>query len=225
MTIEHKNITDAERHEPKGISTAVSSTIYIADGLGSGEWRKVHSTEIQGITSDGGITDLSVQSDGAGGLKFVNTHAHGAMIITNNAVNFPLTAVADITFNTPSQYTLLTGAGAPWTSENLHDMTFSTNKLTVTVTGIYMINFWANIAAYPSSSARVSVRYLLNGTTYSSRKPTVKSGGVGAVDQLNGFGLLALTAGDYLQLTVASDATGNLLLSDANSTLTLVRPT
>lgn len=225
MAIEHKDIVDAQRHEPKGASTALSSTVYISNGAGSGVWRKIDASEIEGIGSDGGVAGLTVVSDGAGGLEFSNTHVHGSMVITNNSTNFALTAVADTTFNTPSQFTLLTGAGAPWASENLHDMTFTTDRLTAEVDGIYMINLWMGIGAYPSSSARVSIRYLLNGITYSSRKPTVKSGGVGAQDQLSGFGLLSLSAGDYVQLTVASDATGNLLINDCNSTLTLVRAT
>lgn len=225
MPQEHKDIVDAQRHEPKGASTAVASTIYVSNGAGSGTWRKLEPTEINGIASDGGIANLSVVSTGSGSLKFLNDHAHGSKVITNNSTAFAITAVADTTFNTPSQYSLMTGVGFPWASENLHDMTFSTDRLTIAVTGIYMINLWANIIQYPSSTAKVSIRYLLNGTTYSTRKPTVKSGGVGAIDQLSGFGLIPLTAGDFVQLVIASDATGNLIFGDINSTLQLVRAT
>lgn len=199
--------------------------MYVANGSGSGTWRKVKASEIEGINSDGGIANQPVVSDGSGGLKFLNDHAHGSQVITNNSTAFAITAVADTTFNTPSQYSLMTGTGFPWTSENLHDMTFDTNKLTVSIKGIYMINLWANIIQYPSSTAKVSIRYLVNGTTYSSRKPTVKSGGAGAVDQLNGFGLISLNANDFIQLVVASDATGNLIFGDINSTLQLIRVT
>lgn len=225
MAVEHKDIVDAQRHEPKGISTAVSSTVYVSNGAGSGTWRKIDATEIEGIGSDGGVANLPIVSDGSGGLKFLNNHAHGSQVITNNSTAFAITAVADTTFNTPSQYSLMTGTGFPWASENLHDITFDTNKLTISISGIYMINLWANIVQYPSSTAKVSIRYLVNGVTYSSRKPTVKSGGVGAIDQLNGFGLLSLTAGDFIQLVVASDATGNLVFGDINSTLQLIRVT
>lgn len=166
-----------------------------------------------------------VVSDGAGGLVFENTHAYGSQTITNNSTAFAITAVADTTFNTPSQYSLMTGTGFPWVGELLHDMTFDTNRLIIEVSGVYMINLWANIVQYPSSSAKVSIRYRVNGTTFSARKPTVKSGGVGAIDQINGFGLVQLNANDYLQLMVASDATGNIIFSDINSTLTLVRAT
>jgi hypothetical protein len=38
MAIEHDSITDPEIHEPKGISTASSNTVYVSDGAGSGTW-------------------------------------------------------------------------------------------------------------------------------------------------------------------------------------------
>jgi hypothetical protein len=38
MAIEHVNISDGERHEPKGISTAALGKVYQADGAASGAW-------------------------------------------------------------------------------------------------------------------------------------------------------------------------------------------
>lgn len=38
MAIEHKNITNADLHEPKDVSSAVTGTVYVADGAGSGDW-------------------------------------------------------------------------------------------------------------------------------------------------------------------------------------------
>ena len=38
MTILHVNIADADRHEPKGISTATAGQVYVADGAASGAW-------------------------------------------------------------------------------------------------------------------------------------------------------------------------------------------
>jgi microcystin-dependent protein len=36
--IYHRDLTDPEIHEPKGISTAEAGTVYVADGSGSGSW-------------------------------------------------------------------------------------------------------------------------------------------------------------------------------------------
>ena len=41
MAIEHKNIVDAQRHEPKGASTATVDQVYASDGAGSGTWREL----------------------------------------------------------------------------------------------------------------------------------------------------------------------------------------
>lgn len=37
----HKNLTDPQLHEPKGLSTAEENTVYVADGYGSGAWKPV----------------------------------------------------------------------------------------------------------------------------------------------------------------------------------------
>lgn len=144
------------------------------------------------------------------------------MVITNNSTNSALTAVADTTFNTASQFTLMTGTGFPWTSENLSNITFSTDRLTVSESGVYLIVTYLNINSFPSSTARVAMRFRVNGSTFGTRKPTVKSGGVGSELQLIGTGLVSLNAGDYIQNYIATDATGNLLIKDANITMHLV---
>ena len=38
MAVNHKDITGDQLHEPKGIETASSGEVYIADGVGSGSW-------------------------------------------------------------------------------------------------------------------------------------------------------------------------------------------
>lgn len=40
-TIQHRNISDTEAHEPKNISTATSGQVYAANGSGSGVWKKL----------------------------------------------------------------------------------------------------------------------------------------------------------------------------------------
>lgn len=41
VEIQHKDLTDPQLHEPKGISTAAAGQVYIADGLGSGLYREL----------------------------------------------------------------------------------------------------------------------------------------------------------------------------------------
>jgi len=40
--IQHKDIPDAERHEPKGISAASANTVYMANGSATGSWTPVN---------------------------------------------------------------------------------------------------------------------------------------------------------------------------------------
>lgn len=42
----HKNLTDPQLHEPKGISAAEENTVYVADGEGHGEWKAIGFEEI-----------------------------------------------------------------------------------------------------------------------------------------------------------------------------------
>ena len=49
--IQHKNIVDAERHEPKGASTAAIDTIYVSNGAASGTWKELPFA-INGVIDD-----------------------------------------------------------------------------------------------------------------------------------------------------------------------------
>ncbi len=40
--VAHSTLTDPELHEPKGISSATSGSVYIANGAGSGNWRELY---------------------------------------------------------------------------------------------------------------------------------------------------------------------------------------
>lgn len=53
--IAHKNWTDPEIHEPKGISTAAVNTTYVTNGLGSGSWQELATVDPAQITIPVGI--------------------------------------------------------------------------------------------------------------------------------------------------------------------------
>lgn len=61
-TIQHRDITGNNIHEPKGASTALDGQVYIADGSGSGDW------------------------------TFPSGHAYGELYITNGSVSQTLPA-------------------------------------------------------------------------------------------------------------------------------------
>lgn len=227
MTIQHASIPDVYLHEPKGVVTATSGQAYHANGAGSGAWRKSLNTDIQGLTGDGGSTNQKIVTDGANGFVMKQDSAFGSMVITNNTNAFTTVAASDSTLNTNSDYQLLTGTGAPWAPESLYGgTTFNTNRITVPVTGYYRVDLWATIAQWPSASAKVSVKYRINGTTFVTRHPLARSPGTASdPGALSGFGLALLTAGDFLQIYIAATASGNLIFSDLNTTIELMRQT
>ena len=52
----HKDLTGAELHEPKGVESALSGTVYVADGSGSGSWTNLGGNRVTltTLTSEGG---------------------------------------------------------------------------------------------------------------------------------------------------------------------------
>jgi len=38
---EHKDLPDNQLHEPKGVAAASINTAYVANGAGSGTWKKI----------------------------------------------------------------------------------------------------------------------------------------------------------------------------------------
>lgn len=65
-TIEHKSIEDAQRHEPKGISSATAGTVYVATGGGTdgGSWTNPEGTAIASTGEAGAIKYLREDGDG-----------------------------------------------------------------------------------------------------------------------------------------------------------------
>lgn len=59
MTIEHKNITDPNIHEPKGIAAAEAGDIYVGDGASSGAMESCPARTYGGIYSDSSAIAIS----------------------------------------------------------------------------------------------------------------------------------------------------------------------
>lgn len=50
--IAHASLTGSELHEPKGIETAQLGEVYVADGVGSGNWASVGTSSFTGMIAD-----------------------------------------------------------------------------------------------------------------------------------------------------------------------------
>lgn len=64
--MEHRDIPDTERHEPKGASTAQVGTVYIADGNSSGDWDKLGKENLQGLSGSEDAGRILVSGSGGG---------------------------------------------------------------------------------------------------------------------------------------------------------------
>lgn len=104
MAVQHRNLPDSELHEPKGASTAVSNTVYVADGSASGVWKRLPATAIQGI-NDGSVANRRVLTDGSNGLKLVPDNVYGQLYYNNggaanhNTVTYTAGAIANMVQN------------------------------------------------------------------------------------------------------------------------------
>lgn len=194
MTIEHVILTDPYLHEPKGVALANDGEVYVADGVGSGAWK-----------------------------KYVQDTAHGSMTITNNTTAKELTAAVDATFNTDTDYTVLSSTGAPWVGENLHNITFFENRLTVDKTGVYKLDFWITVNSWAAANTSVAFKYRKNGSDFSPRKIAVKTNAASDRREAAASGLVELAAGDYIQIYVAASDTGNYTFNDCEVSMLLVR--
>jgi hypothetical protein len=225
LTIQHKDIPDANRHEPKGASSAVANSVYSANGSGSGTWQKVLSNNLNGIAGDSGNANQKIVTNGAGGFQLRRDAVYGVMGISNNTNAFAVSAAADATLNTNTDYALFSGTGAPWVFEVNNEVTFSVDRMIFPVTGVYEVQAWGNITQYPTNTAFVGLKYRLNGTTFSARKQKTKSNSAGDSGVVSAFALFQANAGDFIQLYVASTAAGNLIIQDFNTTIKLLRQT
>ena len=223
MAIEHVDISDPEIHEPKGISAASLNTAYIANGSGSGTWKKVGVPQLAGISTDGGSDNLRLVTDGSQGFTLKTNSAYGVMAVTNNSTGFTVSAATDPTLIATSDYVLFSGTGAPWAGETLYGVTFNTNRLIAPVAGVYDIRMWSQVSGFPSTSSFVGARFKVNNTTFSPRTIIIKSNSNGDAGNLNGFGLVQLAANDYVQLFVAATAAGSLVIRNVNLTMELKR--
>lgn len=225
--IQHAVIPDAFLHEPKGVVSAPQGASYVANGSGSGVWKKIDSSSMKGIIGDGGSNNKILVSDGTNGFTYNTYRAYGGMTVTNNTNNFALVAATDPTLATNSDYVLFTGTGAPLlaSGSEFGGVAFSLNQISVPVNGVYRLSLWASVSGYPSNTAKIAIKYKINGTTFSTRRLMSKSNSGGDAGNLSGFSLVTLSANDYVQLFVASSVTGNLVITDLNTLIELVRAT
>lgn len=166
MTIQHSAIPDGQRHEPKGVSTATSRQVYVADGAASGSWRKVNDLDI----------DYSVKANNLFGWNDIadsqyTSGAPRAITATTRTL---------VTNNASAAQTDTSRLGAIWS-------TGSSQFLINDLNAVYILRINCKITA----AAAASSPYIALFELQSANGPTVISGqtqfikGGGNVNQLS----------------------------------------
>lgn len=103
--IQHKNIPDAQLHEPKGVVSASANTAYLADGLGSGSWQ---TPKVSGVDSANEGAVLRANGDGTVSWVFLP-----------NGYGFYVHSGATQTFDSTFSKLLINGSDAASDSSKL----------------------------------------------------------------------------------------------------------
>lgn len=203
MAIQHRNIADPEIHEPKGVASAASGTLYVANGSGSGTWSNPAPTSLSNTTANFSV---------AGGKLVVNA---------NNGIGSEYgTMAASLQFTGNSTAASLTtslsdavGSGFPWVDGvNFRGTLDHTNGIiTSPISGLYEIEYQFVLTPATGNGFRVSVftdpdigQTLETYHALSSSKKTT----------VQGKALSLLATGVDVSLQVASpDGSGNVTVA------------
>ena len=158
MSTEHKDIVDAQLHEPKGANTAQEGHVYISDGAGSGAWEPPE-LEGQAAANEGAIA----VSNGAGAITWKYFPEGWGYYKDNGSTNV---------FNTTAAKLLIDGSGSTSDSDYLpHEIRGSgelwdvtTNKITpMTLGDSYQMRVDLPVTAKTGSPGSVTLTLDIGG--------------------------------------------------------------
>lgn len=86
--VQHSSLTDPELHEPKGVASAASGEVYVADGASSGSWSLGEEIE---VTKDFTASSGHIKLPGGLILQWGNFTSPSAGGIANITFDIPFT--------------------------------------------------------------------------------------------------------------------------------------
>lgn len=201
----HKDVGENNMHEPKNMSTATA---------GAGDVGKVVVSKGDGTTEVRKLVPIEV-----GVLEH-----YGQLTISDNATPLALTAAADSTLATNTDYIQVTGIFDTIPHGVNNGVTQQTNTLTATLSGDYRIELWADTSSSVNSTT-IAFKFAVDGVIGLTRRPKNFMRNTGEFHNLAAFGFVNLTAGEVVSMVVASDLTAGIILEDVVFSLTLLRAT
>jgi hypothetical protein len=142
--VNHSDLTGANLHESKGVDGAASNTVYVANGSGTGTWKKAEAVS---LASTGENKGRPLLADGGGTVGFQTTvwrDLLGNIVVRGAGVNDPT-------------FELITGSTNMWgysfSAGTLQQFwnTFHVGHDYKPGTKIYMHTHWINAAAVPNT--------------------------------------------------------------------------
>jgi hypothetical protein len=200
MTIQHKLITDPDIHEPKGVAASTANKVYVADGAGSGTWKKLSPPQLSGLTTNGTAGD-TITVDGSGNFVFAGA-PHGAVNFYNLASPYTLTYPSTFTKLAPT--TTAGGVPAQFTEA-------TTARLTYTGTDTVPVSITYSVSLDQTSGTNrdIVVAVAKNGTVVNGYSVlTVQSS---QIHNTAGTATINLATNDYVEIfAINTGATGNI---------------
>jgi len=192
----HSTLTGSDLHEPKGASTAPASTVYVANGSGSGNWLSTH----------------------AYGSIYIDKNS------INHNVSLP--AALDPTFNTDTDYRKIVGTDMWYSGESDNITLDPANgDVVITKSGVYHFNFCIAHKIATASSRVLAWKCVINNTTFSDTKLIDTTTGASNIYSVTAGKIKSLMAGDKISVYVACSAADTLQVVDASFSAALVKAT
>jgi len=214
MTIQHKDIPEAQLHEPKGVSTATARKVYVSNGAGTGSWQYVYP---EGTASAAAGKTFITDGAGGGSFELPAGRAHAELYITGGVTLFQLNGNQGI-------YIKL-DPNTDWKQGEINLLTTTPNDgyITLTKAGTYQVNFHVifSTASGTGSNSVYYFKWLLNNvestrSVHAHKKVT----GVDHLDTSASF-LVTVAANTTLALAIAGDpqtAGTNIIVEEAGLT-------
>jgi len=200
----HKDVAESNMHEPKGMTTLTAGAgdigkVTVSKGDGTTEARKLSRTEMS------------------------DTFEHyGQLTVSNNATVISMTAAVDSTLATNTDYIKVTGIYDAIPHGEQNGITQQADTLTIAQTGVYHIAVWTDVASSLNSTT-VAFKFAVNTVIALVRRPKNFVRNAGEFHNLSAHGIVMLTAGDIVDLRIASDLTADITLEDLVFTIDLLR--
>ncbi len=186
--------------------------MYTSDGAGSGAWSQVDADVLQGTINNSVAANLRVITDGSGGFSTEPTPASsfGSLNLTDNTTVKAVTAAGDTTLNSDGDFTVL---DISLTTENLVNMGSTSNSLVMQASGLYLIDFWANVKASVNST-KFSLKFVVNDTDFVARGPKLTCVTAGQIYNMSANGIHNFNSGDTLKVYIAADKSADITIED-----------